>query len=552
MGTLPVFYEFAAQGQSVFQASGDFGVTNVALQDNRSFDAITLVGGTVLSLGGSPEARQAEGGWSKTGGGVYPNVPIPNYQVGVPTLQSTTSRNSPDVAAMAGFPGADIYAHVGSTNAVTEATGGTSAAAPLWAGFMALVNTKNATFALPSAGFANPALYAIGKSDQTSFFNDISDNALDCTVSDLSCGSCPSGQVCFNGSCIQSVCFNAVSGYDLLTGWGSPKCSLVAELACPTTCGGALCVDLNSDPNNCGTCGNICPGTGDCSGGACHVPITLASTVQPAGLTLDATNVYWTDGASAFTVPKHSPGAVTVIVQQPPSSSGLTEPPWSVAVDSNAVFWTGPGVIWSAPLTGAVTPTTLVNVANGDALAVQTDGAHVYWADTGDVWSLPVAGGTPVSLTPLNNAAEPFGFAISPPDGFLAATALSEVFSLPLVGGGPTVIANPLNNPTRLATFGGTVYFATAGGPIMAVPMAGGAVTPVTTTANQKVVAIAADAANVYWATATPPAGIFRVPITGGTSQLIASAQEPVGLALDSDAIYWSDFSGNVVMSLAK
>jgi hypothetical protein len=41
---------------------------------------------------------------------------------------------------------------------------GTSLAAPLWAGLMALANEQAAAKGQPPVGFANPALYAIGKS----------------------------------------------------------------------------------------------------------------------------------------------------------------------------------------------------------------------------------------------------------------------------------------------------------------------------------------------------------------------------------------------------
>src|ERR1035437_10385172 len=55
-------------------------------------------------------------------------------------------------------------------------TGGTSAASPLWAGFMALVNQQAASQGKGPVGFVNPAIYALGKGPRatyTSCFHDI-------------------------------------------------------------------------------------------------------------------------------------------------------------------------------------------------------------------------------------------------------------------------------------------------------------------------------------------------------------------------------------------
>ena len=74
---------------------------------------------------------------------------------------------------------------------------GTSLAAPLWAGFTALVNQQAAANGQPFVGFLNPALYAIGKStNYQSCFHDITSGP--------------------NGS------FSAGPGWDACTGLGSP------------------------------------------------------------------------------------------------------------------------------------------------------------------------------------------------------------------------------------------------------------------------------------------------------------------------------------------
>jgi len=83
------------------------------------------------------------------------------------------------------------------SNGHAVAVGGTSAAAPLWAGFIALANQQAMANKKPRVGFLNPLIYAIGKG-----LNHATD------IHDITLGN-NSG-------------FSAVSGYDLATGWGTP------------------------------------------------------------------------------------------------------------------------------------------------------------------------------------------------------------------------------------------------------------------------------------------------------------------------------------------
>jgi subtilase family serine protease len=110
---------------------------------------------------------------------------------------STTMRNLPDVALTA----KDVF--IIADNNQSETAAGTSCAAPLWAGFTALVNEQAANANRPSVGFINPAIYAIGKgTNYATDFHDIVD-----------------GDNTWSGSPAQ---FYAASGYDLCTGWGTP------------------------------------------------------------------------------------------------------------------------------------------------------------------------------------------------------------------------------------------------------------------------------------------------------------------------------------------
>ncbi len=123
---------------------------------------------------------------------------------------SVSYRNYPDVA----MPADNIFT-VYKNGTIVGGTGGTSAASPLWAGFMALVNQQAASLGKPAVGFINPAIYAIGKGPRTTYTN---------CFHDITSGNT------FNGH--NALKYAACPGYDLCTGWGSPMGSnTIAALA---------------------------------------------------------------------------------------------------------------------------------------------------------------------------------------------------------------------------------------------------------------------------------------------------------------------------------
>jgi subtilase family serine protease len=211
----PYFEKFAAQGQSFFQAAGDSGkYTSSSKAVYPADDAhVTSVGGTDLSTSGPAGAWVSETVWVDGGGGYYkPDaIPIPSWQqlAGVITSAnqgSTTLRNSPDVAAEANF---DFYVCADQSPCTANEYGGTSFAAPMWAGYLALVNQQAVANGNPTIGFINPIIYplSLGSGYDTDFH-------------DITSGS--------NG-------YPAEVGYDLATGWGSPNgTGLINALAGPS------------------------------------------------------------------------------------------------------------------------------------------------------------------------------------------------------------------------------------------------------------------------------------------------------------------------------
>jgi uncharacterized repeat protein (TIGR03803 family) len=208
-----IYQQFAAQGQSMFQASGDSGAYAGAVHPPSDDPLLTVVGGTSLTTTNPGGAWVSETTWSGSGGGVSTVYALPTWQQGVSMATnqgSTAKRNIPDVACVA-----DQTLWVVVNNGEQGATGGTSAATPLWAAFTALANQQAAAAGQPSVGFLNPALYAIGKGPGYAVaFHDIT------TGSNVN-GSSPTK-------------FLAVPGYDLCTGWGTPTGSnLIAALLAP-------------------------------------------------------------------------------------------------------------------------------------------------------------------------------------------------------------------------------------------------------------------------------------------------------------------------------
>lgn len=220
------YIKFAAQGQSFFQASGDAGAYYPGLADSQDDTNITIVGGTTLStIGpGGPYAAETvwnaysngEGAGGSGGGTNLVGTRIPSWQTGINMTTnhgSTALRNVPDVAINAD----NIF--IVADNGRQESVDGTSAAAPLWAGFMALVNQRAAAYGKATVGFINPAIYAIGKSSYYAYdFHDITTgNNTNLTVGNN---------------------YFAVPGYDLCTGWGTPAgLNLITDLATPDNLG---------------------------------------------------------------------------------------------------------------------------------------------------------------------------------------------------------------------------------------------------------------------------------------------------------------------------
>ena len=206
--TIQSFQEFLAQGQALSQASGDGDADLDGGTGLTGNPYATIVGGTTLTTSGAdgPWSSEVAWNWNNNGGsgGGISGYGIPTWQQGInmtSNLGSTSFRNYPDVA----MPADGVFL-ISKNGTSVGWVGGTSCASPLWAGFMALVNQQAAALGKTAVGFANPPIYAIGKGVYATYTN---------CFHDITSGN--------NFNSQNPNRFPAATGYDLCTGWGTPR-----------------------------------------------------------------------------------------------------------------------------------------------------------------------------------------------------------------------------------------------------------------------------------------------------------------------------------------
>jgi Pro-kumamolisin, activation domain/IPT/TIG domain len=258
-----LFEQAAAQGQSVFGASGDNGSDDcntfetttpasgqnpLSVDDPGSQPYVTSVGGTTIDAATEPPAEHVWNDGAKDGadgGGISESWTMPAWQRqatvrGLARPGSADYLNAAKVEKKFGYPqnfcqstvpGAsastpcrlvpDVSAQADEfTGAITvfeavfggwSTTGGTSSSAPIWAAVTALVNDSAACAASPvtrhGAGFVTPLLYAVASSPAAyrASFNDI-------TAGNNDVYGLRDGRV-----------YPATPGYDLASGLGTPR-----------------------------------------------------------------------------------------------------------------------------------------------------------------------------------------------------------------------------------------------------------------------------------------------------------------------------------------
>jgi kumamolisin len=317
----PFFEKMAAQGQNFFSASGDASTWSASNEAWPADDAhVVSVGGTDLITASAAGPWKSETAWVDSGGGISPDgIAIPSWQqlsgvINSSNKGSTTLRNGPDVSANANFT---FYTCANQVACLANEFGGTSFAAPMWAGYIALANQQLAESGEPTVGFLNPTIYAQNVT-----------SAYGTDFHDITSGT--------SGS------FSATTGYDLVTGWGSPNGTGLINALAPTATSPTF--TLSASPASV----SVVQGSSGASTittsaiGGFDSAVALTTSGQPAGVTLSLS-------ATSIAAPGSGTSTLTIAVASTTAAGTYTI----------TITGTGGGITQTATVSLTVTAPTV-------------------------------------------------------------------------------------------------------------------------------------------------------------------------------------------------
>jgi subtilase family serine protease len=469
-----IYQQMAAQGQSIFIASGDDGSQgclrsngskSLAVSDGSDSPYATGVGGTRLVLNTNNTItseitwNDSSGSHGSGGGGISTYYAKPSYQVGTGTnnTYSNGKRQIPDVsAASSPYTGYVIYS-TGSWFGV----GGTSAAAPFWASAAVLVNQYLSTLGGGPLGFANPTIYRIFNSTAaSSVYRDITagDNCYD-PGGTPSCGTPNSG----------TGVYPATTGYDQATGIGSlnaynfalnaqlPSTVILSSLLNPSVLGQSVIFTAavsgsGSMPTGTVTFkeGATTLGTGnlDASGVATYSTTSLSSGTHSITAVYAGNGVYKGSTSEVLTQRVLLPSTTALSSSVNPSQVNQSVTLTATISGSggtatgSVTFKEGATTLGSSNLdgTGVATYNVTFNIYGTHSITAVYNGDNVYTNSTSQVLSQMVLPPSNVSLTSSANPAS-FGQTV---------TFTSNVTSP--AGGTPTGTVTFKDNTTTLGS----------------------------------------------------------------------------------------------------
>ena len=336
---------------------------------------------------------------------------------------------------------------------------------------------------------------------------------------------------------------------------------------CPAgCCDGTRCVDLQTDPNSCGSCGHGCLG-GTCAGGFCQ-PFVIAPVPSTAfALTVDANNVYYATyaGGTLYSCPK------TGCTTPTPLTTGLNDPN-AILYDaaSNDIFIadTDNNAVEAYTTLGALVFRDVAPSSHPTALG--SDLTYMYWAIPGGIVRSTRDGQTQAQIA-TSVPAQISSLAVDPTRATIYGGVLGDTGSILSAStsstgtwtyfAGTQTVRQP--NTTQIVTQGSSVYWITQGsfasnytdGGVYSCPATGcSSPTAVAgTTPLTQGTCIFTDSTCVHYVS---NGGFYRCPLGGcsGGPKLVASNVYPSGgasCAQDATSFYLLETTGSL-LRLAK
>jgi uncharacterized protein (TIGR03437 family) len=397
------------QGMTLVSASGDSGAADCEQQGNSSIRGtngpavdlpasvpeVTGVGGSAFLEGSGhfwDTSNRADGSsalsyipeiaWNETtpsrgllasGGGASMFFSKPGWQTGT-GVPSDNARDVPDVSfTSAAFHAPYLIVHDGNL----AATGGTSAAAPTFAGILTLLNqAQSAAGARGGQGNINPGLYRLAKTNPE-VFHDITqgDNIVPCTNGTTGCSTGTYG-------------FNAGPGYDQVTGLGSVDADALVRLWGSSSGSGTIATStsLAASPTTLQV----------------NTPVTLTATVRAASGTNSPA------GTVSFNLGRIPLGSSTLAGSGGTATASLTLAGSQLVIGANSITAVYGGSSAFTASSATVTVTVVVPAANSAVIPSITP-SPVYQQDPdadGFAWFYTVRlveiAGTASTLTEFN------------------------------------------------------------------------------------------------------------------------------------------------------
>jgi hypothetical protein len=389
-----------------------------------------------------------------------------------------------------------------------------------------------------------------------------------CSFPDDSCDGSgrryPAYAGAFSGTCVGSPADAGSVDAD-----AGPADHATAETGCDggrTMCGG-LCVDLDSDQGNCGSCGRNCVDT-PCQDGLCQATEIATAQPNPVALVLDAERVYWVnrglipDGG----IPAREQGSLMSVKKTGEDLielRRLLDGPNGIAMHDGVIYTTGFAGSQTQRHTWVLKRDVASGVENylwtsqyGMSFGIAVDGENVFWGtytqhsvmgvgltgdvDAGVVATVSVSGLLPRDLATAANGVVWLNYT-KEIDGVIGGPG-SVMKVVP--GNDPVTLAEDQVFPLSVAVDSTNAYWVTNGA-VMKVGLQpdGGATQLAKPESSACATAVDEATDSVYWVGGTR---VWKVRRNGGTAQALAVTQQSgsqCGIAVDRTHVFWTSMS---------